>query len=80
MVGVNFEFGTLDIDVMTKVVYIEGDTDADAAVPMLTNVLEQYDCFPDDIPEPTTDKNRGRTGFKLRIEANHCYANSGEDD
>ncbi|PJB40579.1 MAG: hypothetical protein CO108_14390 [Deltaproteobacteria bacterium CG_4_9_14_3_um_filter_63_12] len=80
MVGVNFEFDTLEIDVMRKVVSIKGDTDADAAVPMLTSVLEQYDCFPNDIPEPTTDKNRGRTGFKLRIEANHCYANSGEDD
>jgi len=52
----------------------------DEGLPMMMSVLERYDCFPSEIPNPRTQKVRGRVSFQLRIEAHHCYGAAGDEE
>jgi general secretion pathway protein L len=75
----DFEFENMEINTQRKVVTIKANTASDEVIPQVMDVLEGYECFPKIIPEPKTQKLRGRVIFDLRIEADRCYANSEEE-
>ena len=74
---VEMDFSQLDIDIQRKIVTIRGEVTGDEGLPKFMQLMEQYECFPDEIQEPKTSKNKDRVTFTLRIEANHC--GSGDD-
>lgn len=69
---VEMDLNSLDIDTQRKIVTIRGEVSGDEGLPRFMQLLETYECFPDEIQEPKTSKKNGRTSFTLRIDANHC--------
>ncbi len=78
MTGIDLELSQLDIDTQRKIVTLRGEVAGDDGLPKFMQLLEQYECFPDEIAEPKTSKVKERTAFTLRVEANHC-ATGGDD-
>jgi len=77
---VEMDLNALDIDSQRKIVTIRGEIAGDDGLPRFMQLLEQYDCFPDEIQEPKTQMVRDRYSFTLRIEANHCITRGSDDD
>ncbi len=80
LADVEFELEAIEIETMRKTVTIKGEVAGDEGLPMMMSVLERYDCFPSEIPNPRTQKVRGRVSFQLRIEAHHCYGAAGDEE
>ncbi|MBQ9394294.1 MAG: rod shape-determining protein [Proteobacteria bacterium] len=72
LADVEMDLNSLDIDTQRKIVTIRGEVSGDDGLPRFMQLLETYECFPDEIQEPKTSKKNGRTSFTLRIDANHC--------
>lgn len=77
---VDLELSQLDIDTQRKIVTLRGEVGGDDGLPKFMQLLEQYECFPNEIAEPKTSKIKERTAFTLRVEANHCSTGGGDDD
>lgn len=69
---VEMDLNSLDIDTQRKIVTIRGEVAGDDGLPRFMQLLEQYECFPNEIPEPKTSKVKERTAFTLRVDANQC--------
>lgn len=72
MADVEMDLSSLDIDMQRKIVTIKGEVSGDDGLPRFMQLLEQYECFPKDIPEPKTQKVKEKTSFTLRVDATHC--------
>lgn len=64
---VEMDLSYIDIDILRKIVRIKGEVSGDDGLPKFLQLLEQYECFPDEIPEPGTTKNKDRASFNLSI-------------
>lgn len=73
------ELSQLDIDVQRKIVTLRGEVAGDEGLPKFLLLLEEYECFPDEIPEPKTSKNKERTAFTLRVEATNCSSGGADE-
>ncbi|MFA5624300.1 MAG: pilus assembly protein PilM [Bradymonadales bacterium] len=69
---VEFELTALEIDSYQKKVVLRGEVVGDEGLPKIMKLLESYECFPDEIQEPRTQKVKDQVSFTLRIDANHC--------
>ena len=69
---VEMDFNSLDIDTQRKIVTIRGEVTGDEGLPKFMQLMEQYECFPNEIQEPKTSKVKDKVTFTLRIDANHC--------
>ena len=76
---VEMDLNSLDIDTQRKIVTIRGEVSGDDGLPKFMQLLEQYECFPNEIQEPKTSKTRDRVAFTLRVEATQC-ASGGDGD
>ena len=72
LADVEMDLNQLDIDTQRKIVTIRGEVTGDEGLPRFMQLLEQYECFPNEIQEPKTTKANGRTSFTLRVDANQC--------
>ncbi|MBQ9244180.1 MAG: rod shape-determining protein [Proteobacteria bacterium] len=72
LADVEMDLNSLEIDMQRKIVKIRGEVGGDEGLPRFMQLLEQYECFPDEIPEPRTSKVKDRTSFTLSVNANHC--------
>ncbi len=72
LADVEMDLNSLDIDNQRKIVTIRGEVAGDDGLPRFMQLLEQYECFPNEIQEPKTSKVKERTSFTLRIDSNHC--------
>ena len=75
---VEMDINSLDIDTQRKIVTIRGEVTGDDGLPKFMQLLEQYECFPNEIAEPKTSKTKDRTAFTLRIDANRCSGGENE--
>jgi hypothetical protein len=72
---------SLDIDNQRKIISISGDITGDEGLQKFLQLMEQNDCFPNEIPEPKTNKLKDRIHFNnLRIESHHCAGNGGNNE
>ena len=78
LTDVEMDMQSLDIDTQRKIVTIRADVVGNEGLPRFMQLLETYECFPNEIPEPKTTKNKDKTSFTLRIDANQCKT-TGED-
>ncbi|MBR4984867.1 MAG: rod shape-determining protein [Proteobacteria bacterium] len=69
---VELDLNSLDIDVQRKTVVIRGETGSDDGLPRFMQLLEQYECFPEEIKESGMSKVRDKISFRLNIKANNC--------
>ena len=72
LADIEMDLSSLDIDTQRKIVTIKGEVAGDDGLPRFMQLLEQYECFPDEIQEPKTTKVKEKTSFTLRVDANHC--------
>lgn len=72
LADVQFDLSALEIDSYQKKVVIRGEVTGDEGLPKLMKLLETYECFPNEIQEPRTQKVKDQVSFTLRIDANHC--------
>lgn len=79
LADIEMDLSGLDIDTQRKIVTIKGEVAGDDGLPRFMQLLEQYECFPNEIQEPKTTKIKEKTSFTLRVEANHC-AMGGESE
>ena len=79
LADIEMDLSGLDIDTQRKIVTIKGEVAGDDGLPRFMQLLEQYECFPNEIQEPKTTKVKEKTSFTLRVEANHC-AMGGESE
>ena len=70
--NMELELSQLDIDTQRKIVTLRGEVGGDDGLPKFLQLLEQYECFPNEIPEPKTSKNKERTAFTLRVDVTNC--------
>lgn len=75
----DMELSQLDIDMQRKIVTLRGEVGGDDGLPKFLQLLEQYECFPDEIAEPRTSKVKERTAFTLRVEATNCSAGGSDE-
>lgn len=76
---VEMDINSIDIDTQRKIVSIRGEVTGDEGLPKFMQLLEQYECFPNEIAEPKTTKTKDRTSFTLRFDANNC-ASGGDSE
>lgn len=69
---VDMDLNSLDIDTQRKIVTFRGEVSGDEGLPKFMQLLEQYECFPNEIQEPKTSKSKDRVSFTLRVEATQC--------
>lgn len=79
LADVEMDLNSLEIDIQRKIVKIRGEVGGDDGLPRFMQLLEQYECFPDEIPEPRTSKVKDKTSFTLSVNANNCPT-GGRDD
>ena len=73
MTDIDMELSYLDIDTQRKIITLRGEVAGEDGLPRFIQLLEQYECFPDEIPFPKTTQKNDRLVFQaFRIEANHC--------
>lgn len=72
MADIEMDLKSLDIDTYRKVVSFGGEINGNEGLAQFLQLLEQYECFPNEIPEPKTSKTKDRTSFTLRVDANKC--------
>ena len=72
LADVNMDLQSLDIDTQRKIVTFRGDIVGDEGLPRFLQLLEQYECFPNEIPDPKTTKSKDKITFTLRVDANQC--------
>ncbi len=78
---VEMDIQSLDIDNQRKIISISGDITGDEGLQKFLQLMEQNDCFPNEIPEPKTNKLKDRIHFNnLRIESHHCAGNGGNNE
>lgn len=76
---VEMDLNALDIDTQRKIVTFRGEVSGDDGLPKFMQLLEQYECFPNEIQEPKTSKTKDRVAFTLRVEATQC-ASGGDSE
>ena len=76
LADVEMDFNSIDIDNQRKVVRIRGEITGDEGLPKFLQLMEQYECFPNDIPEPGTQHSKDKVVFNLSIDA---QCSSGDD-
>lgn len=79
MADVEMDLNSLDIDIQRKIVTLRGEIAGNEGLPKFMQLLEQYECFTDEIPAPKTVIKNDRVAFTLRIDATQCNA-GGEDE
>ena len=72
LADVEMDLNSLEIDIQRKIVKIRGEVSGDDGLPRFMQLLEQYECFPEDIKEPKTSKIKDRTSFTMSVDANNC--------
>ena len=78
---VELDIQSLDINNLQKTVTIQGDVTGDEGLTKFLQLLEQYECFPDEIDMPRTSLAKDRTHFTgLKIQAHHCMGNGGDNE
>ena len=74
---VEMDLDSLDIDMQRKIVTITGLVSGDDGLPKFMQLLEQYECFPNEIQEQKTSQTKDRVSFMLRFKVTNC--SSGDD-
>ncbi len=78
---VELDIQQLDINNLQKTVTIKGDVTGDEGLTKFLQLLEQYECFPNEIDMPRTSLVKDRTQFSgLKIQAHHCMGNGGDNE
>lgn len=72
MADVEMDLNSLDIDIQRKIVTLRGEIAGNEGLPKFMQLLEQYECFTDEIPAPKTVIKNDRVAFTLRIDATQC--------
>ncbi len=73
MTGIDIEFEQIEINTVLSIVTFRGDVSGDDSLPQFIKLLESYECFEDDIPNPKTNKQKEKVSFSnFRVNASKC--------